>query len=391
MTRRVQLRSLAKINLDLRVLYKRSDGFHELRTVFQTISLADRIGIEYEPARKTSLEIDDALNIPDNLVLRAARAVLDATRTTGRVRFTLQKNIPMGGGLGGGSSNAAAVLLALPVLTGKNLSLGELTKIGSQLGSDVPFFLTGGTAVAVDRGTEAYPLADIAEEPMLVVSSGLHVATGPAYQALARPVWPVVEAHGPENRGQTALFLDSGSGSGGSSAAKKGVSPRFSSATAADSGVSGPSSGGSMRLTSRDLSRKINSFKSFVQALVESRSARTASAFSANDFERVVFGQHPQLKTLLGKLRKSAGVQRGEGGARMTGSGSALFALFGSQAERDLAGQVLEGQKVFQGCRIMPAALVSRRSYQRLWRKQLAEHLSPQNEGIWPPPSRYAR
>ena len=76
MIRRVRLRSLAKVNLDLRVLHKRSDGFHELRTVFQTISLADTIVIEYEPARRTVLELDDPLAIPENLVLRAARALL---------------------------------------------------------------------------------------------------------------------------------------------------------------------------------------------------------------------------------------------------------------------------------------------------------------------------
>ena len=77
MTRSARLKSLAKVNLDLRVLHKRADGYHELRTVFQTISLAVTIDIEYQPARRTELEIQDALAIPDNLVLRAARAVLD--------------------------------------------------------------------------------------------------------------------------------------------------------------------------------------------------------------------------------------------------------------------------------------------------------------------------
>src|SRR5713101_1453423 len=102
MTRRVRLRSLAKINLDLRVLNKRTEGFHELRTVFQTISLADTIEIEYEPARRTVLEIEDRLKIPDNLVLRAAGAALDAMKVSARIRFLLKKVIPMGGGLGGG-------------------------------------------------------------------------------------------------------------------------------------------------------------------------------------------------------------------------------------------------------------------------------------------------
>jgi 4-diphosphocytidyl-2C-methyl-D-erythritol kinase len=112
--------------------------------------------------------------------------------------------------------------------------------------------------------------------------------------------------------------------------------------------------------------------------------ASAASALSANDFERVVFSQYPQLKTLRGKLRESADA------GRMTGSGSALFAIYSSIAERDRARRVLERDRVFRECRAMPAKLVSGRSYRRLWRKQLAEHLGP-NDSIWPPPSRYER
>src|SRR5258708_39967525 len=141
MPRRVRVGSLAKVKLDRRVLHKRGDEFHELRTVFQTISLADTLAIEFEPARRTVLELDDPLAIPDNLVLRAARAALDAMKTHARVRFRLQKHIPMGGGLGGGSSNAAAVLPALPVLAGRRLPWDRLKSLGAELGSDVPFFL----------------------------------------------------------------------------------------------------------------------------------------------------------------------------------------------------------------------------------------------------------
>src|SRR6202049_2491241 len=118
----MRVRSLAKINLDLRVLNKRPDGFHELRTIFQTISLADTIEIECRRGR-TRMDINSNLNIPDNLILRAADSVLRAARTTGRLRFELTKRIPLGSGLGGVSSNAAAVLLALPVLIGKPLPL----------------------------------------------------------------------------------------------------------------------------------------------------------------------------------------------------------------------------------------------------------------------------
>src|SRR5450432_114166 len=133
MTRRVRLRSPAKVNLDLRVLPKRADGFHELRTVFQTISLADRIVIDYDPARRTVLELEDPLAIPENLGLRAARAALDAMKVHAQITFRLQKRIPMGGGLGGGSSNAAAVLLALPVLAGRRIPFDSLLELGAEL------------------------------------------------------------------------------------------------------------------------------------------------------------------------------------------------------------------------------------------------------------------
>ncbi len=323
MTRRARIKSLAKVNLDLRVLAKRPDGFHDLRTVFQTISLADSIDVQYEKSRKTAIFLQDDLGIPDNLINRAAHSVLDAMKLNARVTFTLKKRIPMGGGLGGGSGNAASVLLALPVLAGRVLPLESLMEIGAGLGSDVPFFLTGGTVMALDRGTELYALPDIAEEPVLLVSPAVHVATGPAYAALGRG------------------------------------------------------------LTFTALSSSINSFQAFVRALGDERSARAASAFSANDFETVVFKQHPQLKKIAAKLRKV-------GGVRMSGSGSTVFALFSSKEERARAKRLLDRDRVFGGCGIVEAELVSRKHYHRLWRRQLREHLNP-SEVLWPPRSRYAQ
>ena len=316
-----KLKSLAKINLDLRVLNKRPDGFHELRTVFQTISLADAIQIEYENAKRTELTINS--DIPDNLIIRAAQAVLDVARRTARINFRVTKRIPMGGGLGGGSSNAAAVLLALPVLIGARCT-AEVEEIAASLGSDVSFFLHGGTEIAFGRGTERYPLGDIREQPILVIQSGLHVATGPAYSAL--------------NRG----------------------------------------------LTFTESSNKISGFQEFVRALDGSRRADLACALSENDFEAVVFRQFPRLKQILGKLSKVSAA------ARMTGSGSSIFALFESIGARERARKVLEGDRLFRDCRLLPARLVSRKSYQRLWRRQLKEHIIP-DETLWPPQSRYAR
>jgi 4-diphosphocytidyl-2-C-methyl-D-erythritol kinase len=304
--RTAKLRSLAKINLDLRVLNKRPDGFHELRTVFQTISLADTISIEFAPSKRREVTIDDPAAIPDNLVARAAHAILDDLKLAARVHFRLEKNIPMGGGLGGGSSNAAAVLLALPALAGREVSIERLTSMGHELGSDVPFFLTGGTAIGVGRGTEFYPLPDLAEEPILVVSPGIHSATGPAYAALDRS------------------------------------------------------------LTFTGSSRSINSFQAYLRAIGVARRAGPASALSGNDFEAVVFRQHPQLPAILKRLLKAGAV-----GARMSGSGSSIFAIFESGANRAHARKMLDGDRAFKGCRVLDARLKSRRSYQRMWQRQL--------------------
>ncbi|MGA2194841.1 MAG: 4-(cytidine 5'-diphospho)-2-C-methyl-D-erythritol kinase [Bryobacteraceae bacterium] len=184
-TRRARVRALGKINLDLRVLGKRPDGYHEIRTILQTISLADWLDIAFTPGRKTAIELEDPLAIPDNLVARAARMAMDAMRATGRVEMRLRKRIPMGAGLGGGSSDAAAVLLALPVLAGRALDLPKLLDIAARLGSDVPFFLLGGAAAGIGRGTELFPLPDRPAMAGLVVAPAVHVSTAQAYGDLS--------------------------------------------------------------------------------------------------------------------------------------------------------------------------------------------------------------
>jgi len=184
-SRRARVRALAKINLDLRVLGKRPDGFHELRTIFQTVSLADTLEIAFTPGRKTEISLIDELQIADNLVVRAARAAMDAMRATGIIEMRLHKRIPMGAGLGGGSSDAAAVLLALPALVGRRLELPKLSAIGEQLGSDVPFFLLGGTAVGIGRGSELFPLPDAPPQEGILVAPGIHVNTAQAYRDLS--------------------------------------------------------------------------------------------------------------------------------------------------------------------------------------------------------------
>jgi 4-diphosphocytidyl-2-C-methyl-D-erythritol kinase len=183
--RSVHVRAHAKLNLSLKVLYKRPDNFHEIRTIFQTISLADRLSITYRPARATRIALNGSPEIPDNLVERAARRCLDEMRLTADLNFSLKKNIPMGAGLGGGSSDAAAVLLALPALTGCPIPIGRLHSIAAELGSDVPFFLYGGTALGLGKGDELYPLPSLKSQPGVLVAPDIHVSTPEAYGALS--------------------------------------------------------------------------------------------------------------------------------------------------------------------------------------------------------------
>src|SRR5262249_35230181 len=150
--------------------YKRPDGYHELRTVFQTISLADRLDVSFAPGRTTRIRIEGTPEIPDNLVGKSASLVLEALGIQGDVAFTLKKNIPAGAGLGGGSSDAAAVILALPALAGRILPEAAAHRIATQLGSDVPFFLQGGTALGLGRGEELYPLPDAPPTRALLIA-----------------------------------------------------------------------------------------------------------------------------------------------------------------------------------------------------------------------------
>jgi 4-diphosphocytidyl-2-C-methyl-D-erythritol kinase len=155
------LRPHAKINLGLRVLGKREDGYHELRTRFQTIDLTDEMQIE--PSLKgLHLEVEGADLATDdsNLVLKAARLLGAGRGPLPGARIHLKKRIPLSAGLGGGSSDAAAALLGLNQFWGLQLPLRELQPMGSRLGADVGFFLVGGAAMGVGRGDELVPLPD---------------------------------------------------------------------------------------------------------------------------------------------------------------------------------------------------------------------------------------
>jgi 4-diphosphocytidyl-2-C-methyl-D-erythritol kinase len=181
----VTARAHAKINLDLRVLGVRPDGYHELRTVFQAIALHDVLECE---AREGPLAIEcDTAGVPldrTNLVWRAADALWHALRRTGPaggVVIRLRKQIPLQAGLGGGSADAAAALLALTRLWRLALRPAQLTDVAATLGADVPFFLSGGTALGLGRGDEVYPLADLPRHWIVLLVPGFGVSSADAY------------------------------------------------------------------------------------------------------------------------------------------------------------------------------------------------------------------
>lgn len=306
---RVTVPSFAKLNLDLRILHKRADGYHELRTIYQTISLRDELTVEWTGGRQTRVELASSVEIPDNIVVRAGRLLLEQVRTSGVARFGLRKRIPMGAGMGGGSSNAAAALLALNALLRRKLPMAELIALAEQLGSDVPFFLRGGTALGVGRGTELYPLPDQPSHPILVLATGVHVSTAEAYGGLNRPVNQTL------TQGSDSPIL-------------------------------------------REFQTTLREFQTTAWALDR---VPLVDLPLQNDFEESVFALHPQLGQLVRKLKRL-----GARPALMTGSGSALFGVFPTISAARAA------QDAFPAKMAHAVRLLTRGQYARKWERALS-------------------
>ncbi len=180
----------AKINLDLKIPGRRlSDNFHEIRTIFQTITLHDRVTFQKVGDGQIDLTCSEP-GIPAderNLVYRAALSLRRRYKVQDGVRILLEKRIPAQAGLGGGSSDAAVTLLGLSHLWKLKISKDDLVNVGAELGTDVPFFLTGGTALGTGLGTNIYPLDDAPRRNLLVIMPGVKVSTTEAYTALNAP------------------------------------------------------------------------------------------------------------------------------------------------------------------------------------------------------------
>lgn len=180
---RISVRCFAKINLYLNVLGKRPDGFHDIHTVFQTIDLYDKLHIQRaEKCIEFRCNSDELPKDDDNLVLQAVRLFGEATGQEQILRVVLEKRIPIAAGLGGGSSDAAAALRALNELNNKVLQQEQLLGIAAEIGSDVPFFFTGGSAVGRARGDRITPMEDLPKMNLVLLSPCIQIRAAEAYK-----------------------------------------------------------------------------------------------------------------------------------------------------------------------------------------------------------------
>ena len=270
----VRIPAFAKVNLRLDILGKRADGYHELRTIFQTLSLHDELRLRTSKQPGISLTIHGNASLASepvqkNLVYRAVDAVKRALKASGGVEIRVNKRIPAGGGLGGGSSDAVAAMLGYLQLARKKLPTIKMLEIAASLGADVPFFLFGGRALGVNRGDEIYPLQDVPKMHLLVVvPTEIRVPTPDAFRWVnARPL------------GLTKSAIDS----------------------------------------------KLLEFCALSWSL-PAAAGKQGNGLS-NDFEGPVFRQHPRL----GQIKRVL-LQTGATEASLAGSGSAVFGVFPSPA-----------------------------------------------------------
>ena len=208
-------RANAKINLCLDVTSRRENGYHELYSIMQTVTLSDRITVEITPSEQTEIRLSATGNdqMPldrRNLAWRAAELFLERISRTARVEIEIEKHIPMAAGLAGGSADAAAVLRALNHLLATPLTTEELCALGARLGADVPFCIVGGCAIAEGIGEILTPHKGLSDQPLVVACMGEGVSTPWAYGELDRKYGNFVEARNAEDGKMLASLLESG-------------------------------------------------------------------------------------------------------------------------------------------------------------------------------------
>jgi 4-diphosphocytidyl-2-C-methyl-D-erythritol kinase len=326
----ITVRSFAKINLGLRIGAKRPDGFHDLRTVYQTIAVHDILRVQMVGGTGIEIRCADP-RVPTDATNTCYRVIEKAMARLGakaRVLLEIEKRLPVQGGLGGASGNAAAALIALERALRKQLPGPERLRIAAEVGSDLPLFHIGGTVLGVGRGEEVYPLPDLPATPCVIATPKIGVSTPRAFadwdaqvSARARKLTPVNPSDRMVELGRMV------------SSWLSGVPPKKTSGGR----PSGVPAGGRGRAETLLLD--------LVRTGIE------------NDFEQVVFPQHPELRDVKGVLERAGAFY-----ASLSGSGSAVYGLFKTEAEAVKAAARLRKQGV-------PAQATATLTRQQYWRK----------------------
>jgi len=295
----VTVRSFAKINLGLCIGPLRPDGFHDLRTTYQTIALHDVIRVEVARGSGIEIRCKDPRVPRDqtNTCYRIVEPAMAALGAKGRVVIEIEKKLPVRGGLGGGSANAVAVLLALERVFKKQITAAEKMWIAADVGSDLPLFLLGGTVLGLGHGEEVYPLPDLPSVACVIATPEISISTPKAFADWDRLGAPAkLTASTPSDR-----MLMCGRRF---SAWLSGLSQNKIRTGKALSGV----------LVARGRGRAENPLLDLVRTGIE------------NDFERVVFPQYPELIKVKRVLEDAGAFY-----ASLSGSGSAIYGLFASR------------------------------------------------------------
>jgi 4-diphosphocytidyl-2-C-methyl-D-erythritol kinase len=303
----VAVRSFAKINIGLRIGSRREDGFHELRTIYQTIALGDTLRVDV--GRGVGIEIyckDQRVPADEsNTCWRITDKFLRAIKTRGKVRITIEKNLPVQGGLGGASSNGVATLLALEKLMKTQLAAEERLRIAAEVGSDLPLFLIGGTILGVGRGEQVFPIDDLPSFPCVIATPEIGVSTPAAFAD-----W--------DKRTLDQAKLTSQNGFCRMDTFSHSVYEWLSGTSFSPTGV--PDKG---------WDRAEALLLDLVRTGIE------------NDFESVVFPKYPAIREVKRALEKS--------GARyvsLSGSGSAVYGLFDDKAAAAKAAKSLSDNDI---------------------------------------------
>ncbi len=303
----VAVRSFAKINIGLRIGPLRGDGFHELRTIYQTVMLSDLVRVDVTRGVGIDVYCKDSRVPGDetNTCWRIADRVLRTLKTRGKVRITIEKKLPVQGGLGGASSNAVATLLGLERVLKQQLPAEERLRIAAEVGSDLPLFLIGGTVLGTGRGEQVYPLEDLPGVPCVIATLGTAVSTPAAFAE-----W--------DNKTKESGKLTPVNGSDKMNGFSRSVYEWLNGSRFSATGVPG-----------RNWDRAEALLLDLVRTGIE------------NDFESVIFPKYPAIREVKRALERL-----GAKYVSLSGSGSAVYGLFDTPETATKAAKTLNDNDV---------------------------------------------